>query len=308
VAALVERGVSERLACQLVGLARSTYRYTPRRSPESQQSEQQLREKIITLAHKHRRFGYRRVSALLRREGEAVNHKRVWRIWRAEKLSLPRRSKKRTRPSSVALTALPTRASHRGHVWSYDFIFDWTEQGRQLKMLVVLDEYTRECHKIKVGLQLDSNDVIAVLAELIGLHGAPQYVRSDNGGEFIAGKLRAWLAQQGSETVHIAPGHPWENGYTESFNGRFRDECLNQEVFWNERHAQVVVEDWRVWYQTERPHSSLGYRTPLEVAAGAVGCGNMDNSSSCPHSHNPYYDGGDQARADLALEPLSGGG
>jgi transposase InsO family protein len=307
VAALVEGGVSERLACQLVGLARSTYRYQARCSSQSQQSEQRLREKIRTLAQQHRRFGYRRVTALLRRGGEAVNHKRVWRIWRVEKLSLPRRSKKRRKPSSAVAAARPTRATHRGHVWSYDFIFDWTEQGRQLKMLVVVDEYTRECHKIKVGLQLDSNDVIAVLAELIEQHGAPQYVRSDNGGEFIAGKLKAWLLQQGSETVHIAPGHPWENGYTESFNGKFRDECLNQEVFWNELHAQVVVEDWRQWYQTERPHSSLGYRTPKEVAA-ATGCGNMDNSKSCPHSHNHYDDDGDHARSDLALEPISGGG
>jgi len=165
---------------------------------------------------------------------------------------------------------MPARAEYRGHVWTYDFLFDRSEKGQLLKMLTVLDEYTRECHAIRVGLGLDSEAVIETLSELFGLHRAPRYLRSDNGGEFIAHKLREWLAEHGTETIHIEPGHPWENGYAESFNGKFRDECLNEEVFWNERHAQVIVERWRTHYNEERPHSSLGYRTPSEVAEMAV--------------------------------------
>jgi transposase InsO family protein len=303
---MIECGLSERLACQTVGLSRSTYRYQPRPATRSQPNEQQLREQIIALAHKHRRFGYRRVTALLRRGGAVVNHKRVQRIWRAEKLSLPQRAKKRRKPSGPP-AALPHKALRRGHVWSYDFIFDRTEQGQPLKMLVVLDEFTRECHKIKVGLQLDSHDVIAVLGELVPQQGAPQFVRSDNGGEFIAARVQQWLEQQGSATVHIAPGHPWENAYTESFNGKFRDECLNQEVFWNERHAQVVVEDWRVWYETQRPHSALGYKTPAEVVVELAGHGNGDNSASCPHSHDPDDDG-ELASKELVTDRTSDGG
>jgi transposase InsO family protein len=270
VAAMVARGVAERRACRAGGMPRATDRYQAVRPPERQAADQQLREKIVALAHKHRRFGYRRVTALLRREGERVNHKRVWRIWQAQQLSVPRRTAKKwvknllERPASW-----PTQAFHRGHVWSYDFIFDWTEQGQQLKMLGVLDEYTRECHTIKVGLKLDSKDVKDLLAELCAAHGAPEYRRSDNGGEFIAAELHKWLEQRGTKTVQMAPGHPWENGYVESCNGRFRDECLNQEVLWNERQAQVVVEDWRKWYEEERPHSALGYCTPKEVAATA---------------------------------------
>jgi transposase InsO family protein len=162
---------------------------------------------------------------------------------------------------------LPTKAEYRGHVWTYDFVFDRSERGELLKMLTVLDEHTRECHRIRVGLQLDSEAVIETLSELFESHGAPAYLRSDNGGEFIAHKLAQWLAEHGTETIHIEPGHPWENGYAESFIGKFRDECLNEETFWNERHAQVVVERWRTHYNEERPHSSLGYRTPSEVAA-----------------------------------------
>lgn len=161
---------------------------------------------------------------------------------------------------------MPTKAIYRGHVWTYDFVFDRTERNQKLKMLVVLDEYTRECHRIRVDRYLNSEAVIETLGELFRVYGAPKYLRSDNGGEFIAGKLKVWLEQRGTETMYIEPGHPWENGYAESFNGKLRDECLNQEVFWNARHAQVVVELWRQHYNEKRPHSSLGYRTPAEMA------------------------------------------
>jgi putative transposase len=261
-AELVERGVSERLACQAVGLKRSTYRYQARRVDEQEKAE--LRDRVVALAHRHRRYGYRRITALIRRQGKRVNHKRIWRLWRAEGLSLPRKRPRKRRLGPAG--ALPTRALYRGHVWTYDFVFDRTDKGVSLKILVVVDEYSRECLAIRVGRRLDSEAVIATLDALFGLYGMPEYLRSDNGGEFIAGRLTEWLGRRRVKTAYIEPGHPWQNGYAESFNGKFRDECLNEEVFWSEKHAQVVVERWRRHYNEERPHSALGYRTPAEAA------------------------------------------
>lgn len=260
VAELVAHGVSERLACRLVDLSRSTYRYQSQRDDRNQQ----LRDAIVVLAQQRRRYGYRRITALLRRQGRRINHKRVWRVWQAEGLSLPRKRPRKRRAGERG--ALPTRAQHRGHVWTVDFVFDQTERGRVLKLLVVLDEYTRECHQIRVGQRLDSVAVCETLAELCAQHGPPDYLRSDNGGEFIATHLKAWLTSTGTKTAYIEPGHPWENGYAESFIGKLRDECLNEEVFWNARHAQVIVEWWRRQYNEERPPSALSYRTPREFA------------------------------------------
>jgi transposase InsO family protein len=263
VSGLVERGISERMACEAVGMSRSTYRYEGMGTGRSVE----FRQRIVGLASKHKRYGYRRITAILRRE-EQVNHKRVWRIWKSEGLSLPRR-----RPSKRKAgrrIELPTVAEYRGHVWTYDFVFDRTESNRVLKMLVVLDEYTRECHQIRVGYSLDSEAVMETLSELFELYGEPKHLRSDNGGEFVADKVKEWLAMSGTGTAYIEPGHPWENGYCESFNGKFRDECLNEEVFYNQGYAQVVVERWRREYNTQRPHSSLGYRASAEVARDSV--------------------------------------
>ena len=260
-AELIERGVSERLACRLVGVNRSSYRYPTPIEPEA---EVALRATIRELAQAHPRYGYRRITALLRRQGKGVNPKHVARLWREEGLVLPRKRPRKRR--GAASSALPTAASYRGHVWTYDFVFDRTERGQTLKMLVVLDEFTRECHRIRVARRLDSAAVVATLEELFAAHGTPAYLRSDNGGEFIAEHVKGWLAQRGTETIYIEPGHPWENGVAESFNGKFRDECLNREVFWGAAHAQVIVETWRRTYNEERPHSALGYRTPAEVA------------------------------------------
>jgi putative transposase len=308
VADLLARGLSERRACRAVGLSRSSYRYVAQRSAQAQQDDERLAEQVVATAHKHRRFGYRRVTALLRRAGERVNHKRVWRIWQQHKLSLPRpRPKKRLAATGRSRAQFPHKATRRGQVWTYDFIFDRTERRQQLKMLVVLDECTRECHKIKVGYRLNSGDVIAVLAELFAAHGAPDYIRSDNGGEFIAAQLMAWLERQGSKTVHITPGHPWENGYAESFNGKFRDECLNGELFSNERQAQVVVEAWRRWYNEGRPHSSLGYHTPNERAKETAAGANGGNAQCYPHWHPPYDDG-DRGRGELPTELVGSSG
>ncbi len=263
--ALVARGVSERLACQTVGLGRASYRY---RGQAVDEEEQRLRRLVVALAQRHRRYGYRRIAALLRRQGYAVNRKWVWRVWREEGLAVPRRRTRKRRAGTAA--ALPTRATHRGHVWTYDFLFDATERGQALKLLVVLDEHTRECHRIRVGRHLDSDAVIDTLAALCEEHGPPEHLRSDNGGEFIAATLQAWLGESGAGTISIAPGRPWENGYAESFNGKLRDECLNEEAFWGVEHAQVIVERWRRQYNEERPHSALGYRTPAEVANQAT--------------------------------------
>jgi putative transposase len=243
-------------------LSRSSYRYPAQRAGHA--ADATLRQAIRDLARAHPRYGYRRVTALLQRRGERINPKRVWRIWQAEGLALPRKRPRKRRRG--VREERPARATHRGHVWTYDVVFDRTERGQALKMLVVLDEHTRECHRIRVGHQLDSAAVIASLREVFELHGAPEYLRSDNGGEFIADTLKARLAERGTRTVYIEPGHPWENGFAESFIGKFRDECLNQEVFWGEKHAQVTVETWRRAYNHERPHSALGYRTPAEVA------------------------------------------
>ena len=263
VAELVARGVSERLACRTVGLGRSTYRY---RARGRRTDEDRLRGLVVELARRHPRYGYRRITAVLRRRGQPVNHKRVWRLWREAGLSLPRKRPRKARRPPAADT-VPTRATHRGHVWTYDFAFDRTEDGRPLKLLAVLDEHTRECHRIRVGRRLDAAAVLETLAETFAAYGPPAHLRSDNGGEFIAGRVQAWLQEQGTQTLFIAPGHPWENGYAESFIGKLRDECLNAEVFWSERHTQAVVEQWRRAYNEARPHSALGYRTPAEAAA-----------------------------------------
>lgn len=259
---LVRQGqCSERKACTLVEVARSTKRYTRRvRSDEGL-----LRERIRALANRHRRYGYRRITALLRREGMKVNVKRVHRIWKLEGLGLKRKRPKRRAygPTGQVLN----KAESPNHVWTYDFIEDRTERGGTLRMLTVLDEFTRECLAIRVERSIGSQRVIDTLKWLFLLHGAPTHLRSDNGPEFIAKALRKWLGERGANTMYITPGSPWENPYIESFNGSLRDECLNMHLFTNGRHAQDVTEQWRKEYNELRPHSSLNYKTPAEFAA-----------------------------------------
>jgi len=256
---------SERRACRIVGISRCAVRYRPRPRPED---EQALTDEIKTLAGRRKRYGYRRITALLRRKGFKVNHKRVHRIWKEEGLALRRRRKKRRRVGPKA--EMIHKAEHPNHVWSYDFIEDRTERGGRLKMLAVMDEHTRESFVIRVEKSLDSGQVIETLMDLFEEHGVPEYIRSDNGPEFIAYALQKWLEQSGCQTIYIEPGSPWENSYIESFFGKFRDECLNMEVFRNGREARLVVENWRKEYNELRPHSSLGYLTPAEYAARAV--------------------------------------
>jgi transposase InsO family protein len=233
-------------------------------SPAS--DEPPLVSRIIALASAYGRYGYRRITALLRREGWRVNHKRVERIWRQEGLKVPHKQPKRGRLWLNDGSCLRLRPCWSNHVWSYDFVADRTHDGRALKMLTILDEYTRECLAINVGRWLRSIDLVEQLSDLFLGRGVPNYIRSDNGSEFTAQIVREWLQRIGVKTLFIEPGSPWENGYVESFNGKFRDECLNREIFYTLTEAKVLIERWRREYNVFRPHSSLGYRPPAPAA------------------------------------------
>jgi len=208
------------------------------------------------------RYGYRRITAMLRWEGWRVNHKRVARLWRREGLKVPSRQPKRRRLWLNDGSCVRLRPTHRNHVWSYDFVMARTADGRGLKMLTVIDEYTRECLAIDVDRRIRNDDVLYRLEDLFVRRGVPEHIRSDNGSEFTATVVREWLQKLSVKTLYIEPGSPWENGYIESFNGKFRDELLNREIFDTLTEARVLVERWRREYNQIRPHSSLGYRPP----------------------------------------------
>lgn len=220
----------------------------------------------MALATRFGRYGYRRITALLRGEGWRVNHKRVERLWRQEGLKVPAKQPKRGRLWLADGSIVRRRAEHPNHVWSYDFVFDRTADGRPLRMLTIVDEYSRVCLSIDVAGRLNSRDVLARLAELCVTRGVPEYLRSDNGPEFVAKAVRRWLRRIGVQTLFIEPGSPWENGYVESFNGKLRDECLDRERFDTLLEAQVLIERWRREYNHLRPHSALGYRPPAPEA------------------------------------------
>ena len=258
--------VSQRRACQVLSQPRGTQRYQPHRVDE----DKALVGDIKRLSRLHPRYGYRRITALLRAEGWCVNRKRVYRLWRQEGLKVPGKKGTHKRLGDSENSCLRRRAEHINHVWSYDFVTDQTQDGRRLKLLVVLDEYTRESLTIEVARSLKAPDVIATLGYLFAIRGAPEYLRSDNGPEFVAAAIQQWLQASGVHTLYIAPGSPWENAYIESFNSRLRDELLNVEVFGNLREAQVLVEDYRRRYNHQRPHSSLNYATPAAFAAACL--------------------------------------
>ena len=254
--------MSERRACKVIGQPRSTQRHQAR----VRDDEDRLRAAIIELACNYGRYGYRRITALLQRDGWRVNHKRVERIWRKEGLKVPKKQPKRGRLWLNDGSCVRLRPTHKNHVWSYDFVADRTHDGRALKLLTVIDEYERESLAILTRRRIKSGDVIHCLADLFLARGLPDYIRSDNGPEFTAGQVRDWLNRLGVKTLFIEPGSPWENGYIESFNGKLRDELLNGEIFYNLKEAQVIIENWRIEYNTFRPHSSLGYRPPAPEA------------------------------------------
>jgi len=251
--------VSERRACQVLGQSRSTQRHV-RKVPED---EELLTEQIVTLASQYGRYGYRRITALLRNEGWRVNHKRVERIWRQEGLKVPQKQPKRGRLWLNDGSCIRLRPMKKDHVWSYDLVMDRTSDGRPLRILVIIDEFTRECLSMYVSRRIKSQDVLDQLYELFLSRGTPEHIRSDNGAEFTANAVRSWLKDLGVTTLYIEPGSPWENGYVESYIGKLRDELLNGEILDTLMEAKVLVEGWRKEYNRFRPHSSLGYRPPV---------------------------------------------
>ena len=255
-------GVSEREACRVLKQWRGTQRYVPLVRAD----EDALTRDIIALASEYGRFGYRRITALLQARGWPIGKDRVQRIWRREGLKVPQKQRARARLWLNDGSCVRLRPERANRVWSYDFVSAMTHDGRMLRMLTLIDEYTRECLAIRVARRLGRYEVIETLADVMLCRGVPEHIRSDNGPEFVAKELRKWLGSVGVGTLYIEPGSPWENGYCESFNGKLRDECLNGEIFYSLREAQVVIEKWRVMYNTLRPHSSLGYRPPAPAA------------------------------------------
>jgi len=249
---------SQRRICRALGISRSSIRYTP----QPRADEAPLVQSVIRLAGQYGRYGYRRITALLRNEGWSVSCSRIERLWKRQGLKVPQKQPKRGRLWLAEGSCIRLRPLFANHVWSWDFVMDRTHDGRPLKILVMIDEYTRRCLALHVARRIRSGHVIEVLADLMMEHGVPHYIRSDNGPEMIAGNLRAWLSAVGSHTLYIEPGSPWENGYCESFNGKLRDELLNGEIFYSLKEAQVIIEQWRNHYNTKRPHSSLNYRPP----------------------------------------------
>ena len=254
--------------CRTLGQHRSTQR----RVPTGRDDEEKLTADIVELARRYGRYGYRKVAELLRAQaGWVVNDKRVERIWRREGLKVPQRQPKRGRLWLADGSCVRLRAERPNHVWSYDFVEDRTHEGRKYRMLNVIDEYTHECLAIRIDRRLKSIDVIDVLSALFILRGVPEYIRSDNGPEFVAKAVQEWIAAVGAKTAYITPGSPWENGFIESFNARLRDELLDGEIFYSLAEAKIVIESWRRHYNTVRPHGSLGYKPPApEVFVPAI--------------------------------------
>jgi putative transposase len=254
--------VSQRRACRVLGQCRSTQRRVPRVAGD----EPRLVARMVELACQYGRYGYRRIAALLRAEGLTVNHKRLERLWRREGLKVPAKQPKRGRLWLNDGSCVRLRPERKDHVWSYDFVQARTRDGRAFRMLNVIDEHTRECLSIDVARRLTSDDVLERLSDLFVRRGVPEHIRSDNGPEFTARAVREWLGRVGVTTLYIEPGSPWENGYIESFNGKLTDELLAGEVFDTLLEAKVLIERFRVAYNTVRPHSSLGYRPPAPEA------------------------------------------
>jgi putative transposase len=250
---------SERRACDSFQINRATYRYAPKSETPVNET---VRKEILDLAQQHRRYGTPRMTMMLHRRGYHVNHKRVERLYAMERLQIPRKkAKKKYVPTGWCR---PYEATRPNEIWAMDFVQDKTKHGSKLKMLTVIDEGCRECLEIRVEKRMTSQEVLETLDELMQEYGRPEFIRTDNGSEFIAKDLRKWLYSNGVQPVYIEPGSPWQNGYIESFNGKLRDKCLNQEVFLSKIEAQVVVDWWRQVYNIERPHSSLHGKTPAE--------------------------------------------
>ena len=253
-----ELGYSERRICKVIQVHRSSFRY----QPVDDEFQKRLNARVISVASEFGRYGYRKVTGLLNMEGWDVGFDRVYSIWRKEGLKVPHKQQKRARLWDQEHSCIRLRPEYKDHVWSYDFVSEQTHDGRKIKILNVVDEFSRECLLCLVARRIRSQDVIFALADLFLKRGLPKHIRSDNGPEFIATKLRKWLENLEVAPLYIEPGSPWENGYIESFNGKMRFELLNGEIFFSLLEAQVIIEKWRKHYNTKRPHSSLGYKPP----------------------------------------------
>jgi transposase InsO family protein len=255
--------LSERQACRIVGQPRGTQRY----SVMVRADEDALTRAILALAAQYGRYGYRRIAALLREAGWSVGVDRVQRIWRREGLKVPKKQRPRGRLWLNDGSCVRLRPERRNHVWSYDFVEAQTHDGRKVRLMTLIDEFTRECLAIRVARRINGMGVIEAMADAMIVHGVPEHIRSDNGPEMTARIVRQWLGSVGAKTLYIEPGSPWENGYCESFNGKLRDELLNGEIFYSLKEAKIVIAQWRKHYNTIRPHSSLGYRPPAPQAS-----------------------------------------
>jgi len=270
--------VSQRRACRVLEQPRSTQRYRRQVADD----EPALVRRIHEWVRVYPRYGYLRITKVLRAEGWRVNHKRVYRLWKQEKFCVPRKTHKKRRLGCSDNGIVRQRATHKNHVWAWDFIHDRDERGRPLKIFSLIDEYTRECLALEVERSITAADVIDILARVFLMHGLPEHIRSDNGPEFIAGAIRQYLQAAGVGTLYVEPGAPWENGYAESFHRRLRDEFLDLEVFADLREAQALATRWRQDYNHVRPHSSLDYATPAAFAAQCRKDNGTDASGALP--------------------------
>ena len=246
---------------------RSTQRYAPRQPDK----DKPVIKELLALHIKHPRYGYRRITIRLREEGWFINFKRVYRLWCQEGLKVPRKQSKKRRGDGSSVNACHRkRPGHYNHVWSYDFVTERLETGSKVRLLVVIDEFTRECLALDAAKSFKGHDVVEVLRYLVAVRGCPDYIRSDNGPEFVSNAVQKWLKKAGVKTLYIAPGSPWENGYVESFNSKFRDELLNRELFLHIDELRYVADRWRMDYNHYRPHSSLNYMAPAAFAAACL--------------------------------------
>ena len=295
-----EHSYSQRRACEVMGVARSTLQYHCCVGDEQRRLIARMKE----LALLHPRFGYRRIHALLCRDGWRVNHKRVQRLWRSEGLKVRQNPRQQRAPGHSSNSCVRRRAEYPNHVWTYDFVVDQTADGRLLRILAIVDEFTRESVALELERSMGAREVIDVLKAAIQNRGAPQLLRSDNGGEFIAHAVRHWLEKEKIETAYIAPGSPWENAYVESFNGKLRDEFLNRELFLNLAEAKLLTANYRAEYNRHRPHSALGYKTPAEFAA-MHSDGNMEIAKPAIPTFPPHGCGKEIILPKLNTERLS---
>ena len=274
-----------RAACRHFGLHRSTFAYNAK-EPAAWLSK--LKKALKRISNQYPEMGYMKVATLLKSQGWPVGSRMIQRLRRELGLAVPLKKPKRRRQG--VSTSLPTKAYHRNHVWTWDFIHDTTIRGGRLRMLTIIDEYTRECLCIHVARRMNARKVKQIIARLIGEQGIPEHIRSDNGPEFIERKLRQWLCKNKIQTLYIDPGSPWQNGYIESFNARLREECLNREQLWTLTEARVVIEDWRWKYNHIRPHRSIGYITPIQFAQKEIASAQCSDSSRPTASLRPSID------------------